>query len=340
MAKVIIRNPMIYHTGPMTAVAYTESEMSYFCIEENVDKLIKYAGTSGVFENGAYYKVVADPVIPEEPDSGGNLLSEPIVVENFANDQMNIVSSYVNTEVGKTYKVEGVYGAGATAFDFTATCMDASGARVIYNDESNLIGGVLVCSILSAIEDGQEMSGVQLALYGEDDIANFSPFTINSIVEVEASASGNLLKETLSYNDNDSAINQVNDYALGLEIGKTYKIEGTSGADSTPFSVTAKGIDYHAMVVANLEGNTSLTEEIWAKIHETDGIVALEFNFDSNTIPTMTKGSVSLRIMDKAVARDDFDMPKYSDNGSSIYVGEELAGGDFSPLIINSITEA
>lgn len=61
MTKAIIRNPIIYHTGPMTIVAYTESEMTYYCTADNVGKLIKYAGPSGVFENGAYYKVTADP---------------------------------------------------------------------------------------------------------------------------------------------------------------------------------------------------------------------------------------------------------------------------------------
>lgn len=123
MTKAVIRNPIIYHTGPMTIVAYTESEMTYYCTVDNIGKLIKYAGPAGTFENGAYYKVIADPVVPEEPD--GALCNVTIAdLQGGENAGIVIFDSPLGLEVGKSYTMRGQYGESPTPFETTATAVD------------------------------------------------------------------------------------------------------------------------------------------------------------------------------------------------------------------------
>lgn len=214
MTKAVIRNPIIYHTGPMTIVAYTESEMTYYCTADNVGKLIKYAGTSGVFENGAYYKVVADPIIPEEPDTTGNLLSEPIVVTEanyeavegnhsnwvyFKNDLPTL-----GLEADKQYKIAYTYD--GTQYESICMCIgapfDEAGSQIGYSLQAILEDGSMSSYALSfannniMIADKVAMSTTGSPSYNEAvasimGIPNYGigaselslPFTINSITE-------------------------------------------------------------------------------------------------------------------------------------------------------------
>lgn len=60
MVDVIIRNPIIQFTGPTTLIAHTEEEMTALRIDVNAGKVVQYLGDNGVYEKGAYYKIVAD----------------------------------------------------------------------------------------------------------------------------------------------------------------------------------------------------------------------------------------------------------------------------------------
>lgn len=57
---MIIRNPII--VCPDVLTASNEDEMNAMLQESNVGLLVKYTGSTGLYESGSYYKIIADEV--------------------------------------------------------------------------------------------------------------------------------------------------------------------------------------------------------------------------------------------------------------------------------------
>lgn len=112
-------------------------------------------------------------------------MSEPIVIETVVDEQLHQINP-IGIENEKTYKVIGTYGANNTTFEFTATTMQDGTLSFLAN--TDLIGDILICTIIEGEEDGGTMCGVMLGVNDSDDAdiigGIFSPFVINSITEV------------------------------------------------------------------------------------------------------------------------------------------------------------
>lgn len=269
-----------------------------------------------VSENNCVITTVADQIpltitsvtLVEEASEPSvvNLVKEPFTTVPSTDTAWEIGYA-LGVEIGKSYRIQGSID--GNQFDVIGACIEGINGHptLIVSDGENIASTDLECYII----DGVSFSAEGPVPSDNACTSTIGAFTINSITLVEevSGGDGNLLQASVTAETNDAYI--VLDHALGLEVGKSYIVSGTYGANNTEFSITTV-----------CDG-----EELWGFA----GLpVTIYEHYDG-----ITSTHLTATVFDKAEFMSGYEEPVSYENKSTIYVEFE---GDYTPVVITSIT--